>query len=272
MFKRMILALTVATAMMATTGLAQENATLVLRNGDRISGQLIDLGGVGFTFRVNGQDRNIPTGEVAVIDFAGGDVNDFDWNRINSGQHVALLRNGRAVEGSLYDIGGTSPLRITFRTGSGERDFSSSEISRIVLGRPSNAPSGTSGSPVTLPGGAGIAVQGNQQWTPTGITVRRGEMLQLNSTGEVQLSADSADVASPFGAKSQRLAPGAPMPTTYAGALIGRIGNGRPFAIGGLTSLQAPAAGQLFLGINDDNVGDNQGGFRVEISRTTNRR
>jgi hypothetical protein len=29
-----------------------------------------------------------------------------------------------------------------------------------------------------------------------------------------------------------------------------------------------PAAGQLFLGINDDNIGDNQGEFRVEITRT----
>lgn len=271
MLKRTILALTVAAAVMATTGLAQESATLVLRSGDRVSGQLIDLGGVGFTIRVNGQDRNIPTGDVAVIDFAGGDINDFDWNRINSGHHVAVLRNGQAVEGSLYDIGGTSPLRISFRTSSGDRDFSSNEISRIVLGRPSNVPSGTTGPGAAIPGGDGFVVPGNQQWTPTGLTVRRGEVLQLNTTGEVQLSTDSADVATPAGARSGRLAPGAPMPTAIAGALIGRIGNGRPFGVGNLTTLQAPAAGQLFLGINDDNVNDNQGGFRVQITRTSRR-
>ena len=271
MLKRTILALTVAAAVTATTGLAQESATLVLRGGDRVSGQLIDLGGVGFTIRVNGQDRNIPTGDVAVIDFAGGDINDFDWNRINSGQQIAVLRNGQAVEGSLYDIGGTSPLRITFRTAGGDRDFSSNEISRIVLGRPSNVPSGTSGSGATIPGGDGIAVPGNQQWSPTGITVRRGEVLQLNTTGEIQLSTDSADIAAPAGAKSGRYAPGSPMPTALAGALIGRIGNGRPFGIGNMTSLTVPANGQLFLGVNDDNVSDNTGGFRVQITRATRR-
>jgi hypothetical protein len=29
-----------------------------------------------------------------------------------------------------------------------------------------------------------------------------------------------------------------------------------------------PAAGRLFLGINDDNFNDNSGEFRVEITRT----
>jgi hypothetical protein len=33
-----------------------------------------------------------------------------------------------------------------------------------------------------------------------------------------------------------------------------------------------PASGQLFLGINDDNLTDNQGGFRVLIQRSGNRR
>jgi hypothetical protein len=34
-----------------------------------------------------------------------------------------------------------------------------------------------------------------------------------------------------------------------------------------------PANGQLFLGINDDHVGDNQGGYRVTLQRgTTSRR
>ena len=32
-----------------------------------------------------------------------------------------------------------------------------------------------------------------------------------------------------------------------------------------------PAAGQLFLGINDDDVNDNQGGFRVNIQRSSRR-
>jgi hypothetical protein len=33
-----------------------------------------------------------------------------------------------------------------------------------------------------------------------------------------------------------------------------------------------PANGQLFLGINDDHVGDNAGGYRVNVQRTNSRR
>ena len=50
-----------------------------------------------------------------------------------------------------------------------------------------------------------------------------------------------------------------------AGALIGRIGNGAPFGIGNQTSVPMPASGELYLGINDDQVADNTGGFVVDV-------
>src|SRR3954469_18520105 len=71
MFKRTILALSVAALAITGVAQAQENATLTLRSGERISGQLVDMGGSGFAVRVNGQDRNIGTNDVAVIDFSG---------------------------------------------------------------------------------------------------------------------------------------------------------------------------------------------------------
>ena len=116
---------------------AQESATLVLRSGDKVQGQLVDMGGVGFTVRVNGQERQIPTNDVSVIDFTGsGDVSDADLNRVSGGAQTVFLRNGQAIDGQLYDIAGTSPLRITLKTSSGERELSSAEIGRIVLSRP----------------------------------------------------------------------------------------------------------------------------------------
>jgi hypothetical protein len=101
--------------------------------------------------------------------------------------------------------------------------------------------------------------------------VQRGEMITLKSTGQIRLSENDDDIAVPPGAKSGRqAAAAAPIPDTLAGALIGRIGpNGRPFGIGDQTSIPMPAAGELFLGINDDYCGDNQGEFRVEIKRGT---
>jgi hypothetical protein len=54
------------------------------------------------------------------------------------------------------------------------------------------------------------------------------------------------------------------MKQVLAGALIGRIGNGAPFAVGNQT-ITAPASGVLFLGVNDDQHADNKGNFQVVI-------
>ena len=264
MLKRTFLALSLVGLAAAGVARAQENATLILKSGERISGQLEDMGGVGFTVKVNGVDRQIPTNDVAVIDFGAGDMTSADWSKISGGQQVAWLKNGQMVEGSLYDIGGSQPLRITFKTASGDRELSSSEVSRIVLARPNNVnPVATSGS--ASPGGSEITVSGRQQWTPTGMYVQRGQVVTFQSSGEIQLSGDTNDIATVDGAKAQRYVSRSPLPRTLAGALIGRIGNSRPFGIGSQTSVTMPAAGQLFLGVNDDSLNDNQGEFKVQV-------
>lgn len=270
MLKRTMVALAVAAVTLAAAAQAQESTTITLRSGEKVSGQLIDLGGVGFTVRANGQERQIPTSQVAVIDFGGGDLNDADWAKVTGGSNVIWLKNGTTINGQLHDISGTSPLKILLKTDTGEREISSNEIGRIVLARPDNAVATTGAAQV--PAGEGIAVPANVQWTPSGLTVRRGEVLSVSSTGEARLSTDQADVAHASGALSQRYAAGSPLPGNFAGALIGRVGNGAPFPIGGPTNtVTMPAAGQLFLGINDDQVGDNSGGFRVNIQRSSRR-
>ena len=265
MLKRTILALAVAALPLAGVAHAQENATLTLKSGEKVTAQLMDLGGVGFTVSVNGTERHIPTNDVAVIDFAGGTMTDADWAKFTEGQQ-AVLKSGETVNGQLYDISGSSPLKITFKTASGDREISSSDISRIILGRPTTGVATSGLAPAT---GSGIVVSPKQAWTATGITVRKGDVYSFNATGEVQLSNDAADVANAYGAKSQRKAAGAPLPNTFAGALIGRIGsNGQPFPIGTGVTITMPAAGQLFVGINDDTYTDNQGEMRVDITRT----
>jgi len=275
MLTRTILAASVAALALAVTpGVAdaQENATLTLRSGERIPAQLVDLGGAGFTILVNGTERQVPANDVAVIDFAGGTMSDADWSRLIDGQQLLWLKNGDTINGQLYDIGGTSPLRITFRTSTGEREFSSREIGRIVLARPTT-PVATSGSTFTPATGPGIAVSSRQPWTATGLSVRRGEVLNFSANGEVQLSGSPEDIATSGGAKSGRHATNAPLPNVPAGVLVGKIGpSGQPFGISNLSSVTMPAAGQLFLGVNDDGFEDNQGEFRVEITRSGRRR
>lgn len=248
---------------------AQESATLTLRSGEKVTGQLVDMGGQGFTVKVGDNQRQIPTAEVAVIDFAGSGMSQQDWDRLSSGQHVIWLRNGETITGQLYDIGGTTPLRITVKTSGAERELTSNEVSRIAMARLSET-AATSGAG----GGQAITVPANRQWTATGITVRQGQRLTITAQGDIRLSSDPNDRATASGIVNQRYDSRAPLPRTLAGALIGRIGNGEPFGIGANNTFTAPGTGQLFLGINESNVSDNEGSFQVTVqtSGSTGRR
>ena len=270
MLKRTVFSAVCAAALLVTSvAYAQDSATLTLRSGEKVSGQLVDLGGVGYTVKVNGSDRQIAQNDVAVIDFTGATMSDADWAKF-TGPSVVVLRNGQTVNGSLYDIGGTSPLKLTIRTADGDREMASTEVARIIMAKPENAVVGTSGTNPAVeatPAVAGaISVPANQPWTSTGISVRKGQKVTISSTGSVQLSDDTNDIADASGSKGARYAANAPMKQVLAGALIGRIGvNGQPFAIGSTATITAPDTGILFLGVNDDGFGDNKGNFQVVI-------
>jgi hypothetical protein len=121
--------------------------------------------------------------------------------------------------------------------------------------------SGVRGNPT-----GSLIVPGNRQWTPTNIRVAQGDTLRFQVNGEVSFTANANDGAGASGTPRKYVS-GAPLPAVFAGALIGRIDNGRPFAIGDLASVKMPANGMLYLGVNDDNVSDNGGQFQVVISR-----
>jgi hypothetical protein len=273
MTKRTLMALVCASALAFTARVAaSEPATLVLKTGERISGQLMDMGRRDFTMTVNGVERRIPIDDVAVIDFSGTghDFPDAEVARLDGGRHLIVLRSGSMEAGRLSDVRVITPLRITLRGPGGERTFLSSDVDRIYLARPGVFGTGGTQEGVTNwppPPGA-VAVHANQQWTATGITVREGDRISVSTTGRIQLSTNPDDIAGSAGAFSRRYAPGSPIPTAYAGALIFRVGNSQPRAIGDQTGpFVMPATGQLFLGINDDQVADNVGQFHVTITR-----
>jgi hypothetical protein len=58
------------------------------------------------------------------------------------------------------------------------------------------------------------------------------------------------------------------MPERNAAALIGKIGaNGDPFFIGDdRAAIRIRGGGRLYLGINDDFLGDNSGSLRVVVA------
>jgi hypothetical protein len=248
---------------------AQENATFTLRSGEKLSGQLMDLSGAGYKVQVAGQERQISQGDMAVIDFTGGGTSQQDWDRLNSGPY-AVLKDGQVVQGELTDVGGSAPLRLSFAVNGANRDLQSNQVAKIVLARPANT-NASSASPSTAPAvpneSGAFTVSGQQPWTQTNIVLRRGESVAARTNGEVKFG---PGMANPHGSSDKN--PANPMPNVGTGALIGRIGaNGQPFFIGVNGSFQAPAAGQLFLGINDSQFGDNDGSYQVEIQRGNTR-
>jgi hypothetical protein len=250
---------------------AQVNATVVLKSGERQSGHnvsyRIDRREVSF---MGNQAQRFNVDQVAYVEYGG----DAAGVRVEGNQEAVVLRDGSVLRGSLIELNHgdstneSTPYLIIFKTDGGEeKRLPPSQVARVYFSGGAAAV-GSSGSRDLSPAtGDGVVVSAQQKWTPSGLAVRSGDRLNFTASGEIQLSADRNDVANAGGAQSQRKAAGSPLPNAYAGALIGRVGNGPVFAIGSQASLTVQESGQLFLGINDDETGDNRGEFRVKIQR-----
>lgn len=259
--------------------IAQPSATVVLRSGEQRPAQNIGFfDGNELIVRTSfAEEPRFPVGQVAYIDFGGGPDADI---RLRRSEHAVVLRDGRILTGQVTRIAHVnqedqkSPYLISFRTSSGqERQLPGAEVARVYFGESTAASSdrgivGSRRDSVVGTVGADddrvITVSSRQLWTPTGLMVRRGERLRLHSTGQIRLSAAGL-TASPDG--SGQTDPGAPLPQTFSGALIGRVGNARPFPIGTQSEIEMPESGPFILGINDSVLTDNDGAFRVEIRR-----
>ncbi len=133
-------------------------------------------------------------------------------------------------------------------------------------------------SNLTYAGRKHIAVSASRGWTSAGIQVREKDAVTVWSRGEYRI--DGRDDAS----KHRTVSPrgtfrfadsdiGMAFPLAAAGAgpapcfcLIGRIGqNGEPFYLGEKCSFVAQDSGELFLGINDFDLADNEGEVEVVI-------
>lgn len=280
----LLAAAAVALAFAPGLALAQDRVSVAMRNGGEIvAGTFEDLNNDTVYVRVSLHDqRRLPLGSILVMDFAGNAQNlpEAERNDARGGEHLLVTRDGGRTRGRLLNIEGGEgsakpgePRLISFRTSGGEeRRLRPGDVARLYLGnypgaqtRPTQQPD----QPTTLPApGPGLSVPANRAWTSTGVFVRQGDIVRFNSSGQVQLSSDRNDTATPAGASSGRMAPGAPV-NALAGALIGRVGNGAAFGIGNQTEVRMPDAGELWLGVNDSDVNDNRGEFRVEVTGQT---
>ncbi len=288
----MTLALVVLAAQAAP--LAQEQVTIVRRNSERISGRFEDWVRATDTIyvRVSQNDqRRLGLGDILVI-AVNGDANNLPANETQAAQgaeHILITTRGDVMTGRLVNIEGgqgsaqpNEPRSVTFRAGGAEQRLRFSEVARIYLGnypRPTTAAPAPAPAPVPAPAApttavpeGSVRVLANQQWTATNMMIRRGDRVLFTPEGEIQLSGEADDKASASGSLKGRTVANSPMPAVLAGALIGRIGNGAPFAIGNQSApLPMPGDGPLWLGINDDQVSDNAGALVVRVIVTRGR-
>jgi Ca2+-binding EF-hand superfamily protein len=121
---------------------------------------------------------------------------------------------------------------------------------------------GTSGT-----AGRTIRVPATDRWTDSGITVRRGQTIEIDASGQITMSTGASDTATPAGSTTGRNATESPIPSRPAGGLLMRIGNSEPIYVGGTSgTIEAPTTGRIYFGVNDDFLQDNAGEFRVVVS------
>ena len=279
-----IAVLSVATVVAAWA--AVERGTFVLASGERKSGNIVYHGDKGENLingflnignDAGGPEFTFPVDQVIVIDFDGSAPSAAEKQAVptDSGQ-LMVLRNGQTKKGRFVNMIGGDTL-VWEREGGGEERHMIRDVARVYLNGQrawttyirETPPAVASSSGGVSPAPAGtVAVSAKQGWTDTGITVRRGETYTFTTSGEVAIRGDDANAkAGPDGKPGER-SQKYPVPVALGGALIGRIGDNRPFLIG-TTSRPLPMTfnGRLFLGINDEAFDDNSGQFNVKIEK-----
>ena len=263
--------------LMSFPAVAQEQVTVVKRDSSRFSGRFEAWSRQNnqIYVRVSQNDQRRAFLDDVLLFEVGGSAENLPAAEIEAargGEHVLVLTTGEIIRGRLLNIEGgegsdtpNEPRVVSFKPSSGnERRARMSEVRRMYFG---NYPQPATASAATPAQSGAIRVAANQRWVSTGVVLSRGDQVQFESSGEVVLSGDAEDKAGTAGSMRGRFAPGAPLPQALAGALIGRVGNAAPFAIGNMTGPLSPPGqgGELMLGVNDDELSDNQGAFMVTV-------
>lgn|GEM_PF-7019557 len=130
---------------------------------------------------------------------------------------------------------------------------------------------GGKSGPTTI-GPKTVNVDARKAFTDTGVALKVGDDVSITATG--QIFPDSPThrelIATPDGA------PGHPellqfnvIPAPQHGGLIGRVGTtGAPFLVGHEAHFSAASVGNLFLGINDTGLFNNDGAFTAKVTVT----
>lgn len=182
-----------------------------------------------------------------------------------------VMRDGRRVQGELIAVrdgviefegqrglfGGRERIRVD-----------RSDVARIELDDSDRGRDSFNGGGTGRPSGLRereVNVSAVMPWTDVGVTVRAGQAVYFSASGRVRWGPGRQD--GPAGESGSPRNEARPIPSRPAAGLIGRVGEGDEiFFIGADTgAIRMRSNGRLYLGINDDMLGDNSGTFRVTI-------
>ena|SRR5438067_162421 len=281
MIRRFILTATLA-ASAGLYALAQGGvpATIILTDGSRHNGtmgfygdkheNLID-GYLGLDTS-NGRER-YKVEQVAAVDFTGGQppANEVSALPSDASSQVIVLKNGYSQKGRLTAFAAGN---ITWQNEAGQtQPYAANDVSRIYLNPQAARTAFNASTAPTAVGTTGVAVSGtiqvsaNQAWTDTGITVKKGDHVSFQATGQIKFGQGADQVAAPDGNTDVKN-PAFPVPVAGVGSLIAKVGNSAAFPIGSnAPSVTMPADGRLMLGINDTEFGDNSGAYSVTVKK-----
>jgi hypothetical protein len=117
-----------------------------------------------------------------------------------------------------------------------------------------------------------VDVPANRAWTSTGVIVNPGTSVLLEASGTVE-AVSSSDTRALFHRVPPEGRPerqsNKPQPLMPALVMLARFGNGPVMEAGARAEFPAGdpyGTGELQLGINDDNVADNSGSWRVRVT------
>jgi hypothetical protein len=120
-----------------------------------------------------------------------------------------------------------------------------------------------------------VSVPGNKEWTDTGIALTAGEKVTITAEGLITYFPPKtvSPLGKAFGASGTECGKFSypkssfPAPGVNCWSMLFRIGTpGVPFPTGKKISFTSPQAGELFLGVNDNNLSDNSGSWTAKIT------
>ena len=274
---------------------AAERGTFILTDGERKSGTIVFHGdqhenlingylNLGVD---NGKDMTFPLGQVAVIDFIGGQPPTTELAQLGQG-HTLVTRNGATQQGRLINMTGGDTL-LWENLARQRQQYAIRDVSRVYLNTQSaytafgyTPPAPAVTAPVPAETGRNPRSRGNQnsqgdQGNPRSPRSRgdQGSLGNQNARRDQDTDARGITVRvdprqgwTDSGLTVNRgdrlvFETSSPVP-----GLIGRIGNGAAFVIGAdRPSILMRASGPLLLNVDDDEYRDNPAAFSVRVSR-----